>query len=264
MSPHFARLAKEVYGYKNVKYMVEGHMAWQAGINPYYTEPEFLKMAQEEGLSHILVDVRDPEKASQGHIKGAVNFPLNKVKELNKALPGNQKKLARIIFYSDNMDEAVQAHRTMRANGWENGYILNGGLAAWKAKGYPLESGKLQTEIAFKWMPLPGAMFIPEYEKVVAEKAADTVIVDVRSPGEYMKSMVPGALTIPIDTLDRRWSELPRDKKIVIQCEAGNRALMAYRVLKNNGFKDVRWVDGHISQFSAGLMQEGAYTAAKK
>jgi rhodanese-related sulfurtransferase len=259
MSPHFARLAKEVYGYKNVKYMVEGHMAWQAGINPYFTEPEFLKMAQEEGLSHILVDVRSPEKARQAHIRGAVNYPLSKVKDLNKALPGNQKKLARIIYYSDNQDEAVQAHRIMRANGWENGYILNGGLAAWQAKGYPLEQDKLQTEIAFKWTPLPGAMFIPEYEKVVAEKAADTIIVDVRSPGEYMKSMVPGAFTIPIDTLDKRWAELPKDKKIVIQCEAGNRALIAYRVLKNNGFKDVRWVDGHISQFSAGLMQEGAY-----
>jgi rhodanese-related sulfurtransferase len=264
MSPHFARLAKEVYGYKNVKYMVEGHMAWQAGINPYYTEPEFLKLAQDENISHILVDVRSPEKIKSGHIKGAVNYPLSKMKDLNKALPGNQKKLARIIYYSDNEAEAIQAHRIMRANGWENGYILNGGLAAWQAKGYPLVKDQLQTEIAFKWTPLPGAMFIQEYEKVVAERPADTVIVDVRSPTEFMKSMVPGALTIPIDTLEKRMAELPRDKKIVIQCEAGNRALQGWRVLKDNGFKDVRWVDGHISQFSAGVLQEGAYAAARK
>lgn len=262
MSPHFARLAKEVYGHKNVKYMVSGHMTWQADINPYFTEPEFLKMAIDEDISHILVDLRSPEKARQSHIKGAVNYPLGKdslavMKELNKALPSDKK--ARIIYYSDNSEEALQAHKIMRINGWENGYILNGGIATWKAKGYPLESNKLQTKIAYKKTPLPGAMYIDEYEKLIANMPANTIIVDVRSPSEYMKSMVPGALTIPIETMDRRWTELPRDKKIVLQCEAGNRALMVYRILRDNGFKDIRWVDGHISNFSKGILQEGAY-----
>ena len=62
MSPHFARLAKEIYGYKNVKYMVEGHMTWEEGINPYYTEPDFLKMAIDEGLSYVLIDLRGSGK----------------------------------------------------------------------------------------------------------------------------------------------------------------------------------------------------------
>ncbi|MBI5633827.1 MAG: hypothetical protein HZA15_10150 [Nitrospirae bacterium] len=267
MSPHFARLAKEVYGYKNVKYMVSGHMIWQADINPYYTEPEFLKMALDEGISHILVDLRSPEKARQAHIRGAVNYPLGKdpltaMKELNKALPSDKK--ARIIYYSDNPEEALQAHKIMRINGWEDGYILNGGIDTWKAKGYPLENNKLQTKIAYKKTPLPGAMYIDEYEKLIANKPENTIIVDVRSPVEYMKSMVPGALTIPIETMNRRWIELPRDKKIVLQCEAGNRALMVYRQLMDNGFKDVRWVDGHIKDFSKGVLQEGAYQKGRQ
>lgn len=266
MSPHFARLAKEVYGYKNVKYMVEGHGTWQGGINPYYTEPEFLKLAQDEGVSHILIDLRDEAVAKSGHIAGAVNFPLGDkplaaMQKLNKALPAKQKKEARIIYYSDKPEEALTAHQIMRANDWENGYILNGGIQGWQAKGYPVVRDKLQSQIAYEWTPLPGAMFIPEYEEVVKKQPADTVIVDVRSPGEYMKSMVPGAITIPIDTLDKRFNELPKDKNIIIQCQAGNRALMGWRVLVNAGFdpKKVRWVDGHISKFSKGTMKEGAY-----
>lgn len=269
MSPHFARLAKEVYGYKNVKYMVEGHMTWEAGINPYYTEPEFLKMAIDDGISYVLIDLRSQEKARQSHIRGAINYPLGKdplasLKKLDKALNGDQKKNARIIYFSDNIDEAIQAHKIMRINGVENGYILSGGLAAWKAKGYPLESDKLKTEISYEWTPLPGALSIPEYEALVKNRPVDTIIVDVRSPGEYMKSMVPGALTIPIDTLEKRWPELSKDKKIVLQCEAGNRALMAWRVLKDRGFKDIRWVDGHISKFSSGILQEGAYQKGRQ
>jgi rhodanese-related sulfurtransferase len=157
------------------------------------------------------------------------------------------------------MDEAVQAHKIMRVNGVESGYILNGGFDAWKAKGYPLESDKLLTKISYDWTPLPGAIFIPDYEKIVKNRPVDTVIIDVRSPGEYMKSMVPGALTIPIDTLERRLSEIPKNRKIVLQCEAGNRALIAWRVLKDNGFKEISWVDGHISKYSKGILQEGAY-----
>jgi len=193
MSPHLVRVAKEVYGYTNVKYMIAGHSAWQAGINPYYTEPEFLKMAQDEGVSHILVDLRSPEKANKEHIKGALNYPMDSIEDLHDDLPGNQKKAARIIYYSDNDSDTLQAHGILRANGWENGYILNGGINAWKAKGYSLVSNQLQTEITFKKSPLPGAMSISEYEKLAINKPQDTVIVDVRAPGEYMKSMVPGA-----------------------------------------------------------------------
>lgn len=264
MSPHFARLAKEVYGYKNVKYMVEGHMTWEAGINPYYTEPEFLKMAIDEGLSYVLIDLRSPEKARQSHIKGAINYPFGKdplagMKKLGKDLTADQKKNARIIYYSDNMDDAIKAHKIMRVNGVESGYILSGGFEAWKAKGYPLESDKLLTKISYEWTPLPGAIFIPDYEKLVKDRPAETVIIDVRSPGEFMKSMVPGAMTIPIDTFERRLAEVPKDKKIVLQCEAGNRALMAWRILKDHGFRNINWVDGHISKYSKGVLQEGAY-----
>ena len=264
MSPHLARVAKEVYGYKNVKYMVAGHSSWQAGINAYYTEPEFLKMALDEGISNILIDLRSPEKARREHIRGAVNFPMGDnpqaaMQKLSKALPGKQKGSARIIYYSDNMDEVVQAHRIMRANGWKNGYILNGGINAWKAKGYPLESNSLKTEVSYKWTPLPGAIFKEEFEKLAVNTPSDTIILDVRSPSEYMKSMVPGAMTIPIDTLDKRWNEVPKNKKIIVMCQAGNRALMGYRILKNNGLTNIQWVDGHINSFSKGILQKGAY-----
>jgi rhodanese-related sulfurtransferase len=256
MSPHFARLAKEVYGYKNVKYMVAGHMSWQQAMYPYYTEPEFLKMAQDEGISHVLVDVRSPEKARQAHIKGAVNYPVSKLNELFDALPEDTKN-TRIIYYSDNEKEAVLAHQSMRVNGYENGYVLNGGLAAWKAKGYAVVKDQLKTEIPDKLpsTPLPGSITIAQYEELVHNRPAETIIVDVRSPGEVMKGVVPGALTIPIDTFERRLSELPRDKKYVIQCAAGNRALQGWRVLKDHGYKDVLWVDGPVNKFSKGLLQ---------
>jgi rhodanese-related sulfurtransferase len=263
MSPHFARVAKEVYGYKNVKYMVAGHMTWQSAINAYYTEPEFLKMAREENIAHILVDLRSPEKAAKEHIAGAVNFPADDnlvaaAQALSKALSKEQKKKARIIYYSDDQAVAERLHKTMRANYVENGYILNGGLKGWKAKGYPVASNALADKITYEGKTtLPGSMTIPDFEKIAGDIPADTVIVDVRSPSEWMKTgVVPGVLTIPIDTMNRRWKELPRDKTVILQCAAGNRALQVWRMLADKGYKDIRWVDGNVDKFSKGLLQE--------
>lgn len=266
MSPHFTRVVKTVFGYKNVKYMVAGHKTWQEGINAYLTEPEFVKMVQDEGIAHILVDLRSAEKAGKGHIKGAVNFPADKdfveaAQDLNDTLPQEHKKDARIIYYSDDPEVAENMMKTMRANYWENGYILNGGIQSWQEKGYPLQKGTPADEITYKGKKtLPGAMSIPDYEKIAKATPADTIIVDVRSPSEWTRTgIIPGALTLPIDTLHRRYTEIPKGKKIIVQCAAGNRALQAWRLLKDRGYKNVSWVDGHVKKYSKGILQQGHY-----
>ena len=236
------------------------------GINAYYTEPEFLKMAQEENIAHILVDLRSPEKAEREHIKGAVNFPaednlVDAAQKLSEALSKKQKKAARIIYYSDDQEVAEQMHRTMRANYLENGYILNGGIKAWKNKGYPVAKGSLADKITYEGKTtLPGAMSIPDFEKIARSIPADTVIVDVREPSEWIKTgIVPGAMTIPIDTMNRRWNEVPKDKTVIVHCAAGNRALQVWRILTDKGYKNVRWVDGKVDKFSDGILQKGIY-----
>ncbi len=266
MSPHFARVAKEVYGYTNVRYMVAGHKTWQQGINAYETEPEFLKMAQDENIAHILVDLRSPAKAAKGHIKGAVNFSAEDgvvaaAQELSDALSKKLKKEARIIYYSDDPKVAKMMHKTMRANYVLGGYILNGGIQAWKAKGYSVESGSLSAKISYEGKTaLPGSMTNSEFTKIANATPADTVIVDVRSPSEWKKTgIVPGALTIPIDTMHRRWSEVPKDKTAIIHCAAGNRALQVYRLLKDQGYTDVRWVDGKLAKVAKNVLKKGLY-----
>lgn len=44
------------------------------------------------------------------------------------------------------------------------------------------------------------------------------VLLDVRPLVEYMSGHIPGAIAVPIDELDARWTELPREKKVVVYC----------------------------------------------
>ncbi len=244
MSPHFYRTVKEQYGYKNVHAFYAGFPAWQKTGRPVYTEPEFLNMMIEEDGAFVLVDLREPEVAAKDHIPGAVNYPMSELHELYNDLPSDKKK-TRIIYYSDNDEDAVRAHRTIRINGYNRGYILNGGIQAWKAKGYAVAHNQLKDEIDYKYKYLPGVVDDKEFKEVVAGKHGDKVILDVRSAGELTKGQIKGSINIPIDTLDNRWSELPKDKEYLAMCSGGNRARMAYMILKDHGYK-ARYLDAKV------------------
>ncbi len=52
---------------------------------------------------------------------------------------------------------------------------------------------------------------------IVNEKAPDEVIyLDVRQPGEYATSHLPGAKLIPLGELDHRLDELNREQQIIV------------------------------------------------
>jgi len=243
MSPHFYRTVKEIYGYKNVHAFYSGFPTWQKTGRPIYTEPEFLDMMIKGDGAFILVDLREPEAAAREHIPGAVNYPMSELHELYSDLP--KDKNARIIYYSDNDADAQKAHRTIRINGYNRGYILNGGIKTWKDKGYKVAHNNLQDEIKYQYKLLPGVIGDKEFREVAAGSHSDKVILDVRSAGEIVKGQIAGSINIPIDTLDKRWSELPKDKEYLAQCSGGNRARMAYMILKDHGYK-ARYIDAKV------------------
>ena len=90
----------------------------------------------------------------------------------------------------------------------------------------------------------------------VAEKrdrGEDFVLVDVRTEMEYKSGHIPGCQHIPLDKLASRSHELDKSKEIITYCRAGLRATHAYRVLKNAGFSNVKYMDGSILAWTYGL-----------
>lgn len=60
-------------------------------------------------------------------------------------------------------------------------------------------------------------------------------VVDVRAPEEYEAGRIPGAVNIPIDDLRSRLDDFPRDRKIAVYCQVGQRGYMATRILLQAG-----------------------------
>lgn len=81
----------------------------------------------------------------------------------------------------------------------------------------------------------------------------DFILLDVRTEPEYKSGHIKGCKHIPLDTLALRTSELENSKEIITYCRAGLRAAHAYRILKNAGFRNVKYMDGSISAWTYGL-----------
>jgi sulfur-carrier protein adenylyltransferase/sulfurtransferase len=69
-------------------------------------------------------------------------------------------------------------------------------------------------------------------------------LLDVREPWEYVAGHVPGAALIPLGDLERRVSEVPRDRPVFAICHSGQRSLAAAGYLQTLGYADVTNVDG--------------------
>jgi NADPH-dependent 2,4-dienoyl-CoA reductase/sulfur reductase-like enzyme/rhodanese-related sulfurtransferase len=82
------------------------------------------------------------------------------------------------------------------------------------------------------------------------EDIADTQakIIDVRSPAEYERRHLPGALNIPLESIRQRLSDIPSDQEVWLICEVGQRAYYATRLLMQNGYK-VRVLSGGMKSW---------------
>ena len=78
----------------------------------------------------------------------------------------------------------------------------------------------------------------------------DTVRIDVRTRDEYSLGTIPGFINIPVDELREHLAELPKDKPIVVTCAVGLRGYLAYRILTQNGFTNVRNLSGGYKTWS--------------
>jgi phage shock protein E len=81
-------------------------------------------------------------------------------------------------------------------------------------------------------------------------------LIDVRTPGEYAQGHVPGAVNIPLNELDRRISEVPSDKPVIVICASGNRSQAGATKIKKSGIEKVYNVQGG----TLGWMREGLKT----
>ncbi len=73
-------------------------------------------------------------------------------------------------------------------------------------------------------------------------RSGDVTVLDVRPGEEYKAGHIPGALSIPLKELERRLSDLPRNRDVVAYCRGPYcvLAVQAVEILRARGFSAFR------------------------
>lgn len=86
-----------------------------------------------------------------------------------------------------------------------------------------------------------------QWHEVDAEVERGIQLIDVRTPGEFARGSLPGAINIPLDDLRGRLDEVADE--VIVHCQVGLRGYLAQRILAQHG-KRARNLDGGYRTWS--------------
>ena len=188
----------------------------------------------------IVLDIRDVFAYQKSNINGAAHLPLELLAENIERIPRD----AEILVYDETGKKGHQAVRMLINAGFEKVYNVSGGHISMQryaaAIGYknfnlgllPIEKKSISKED-----------FAEEavQEEVQAEEHG-TLIVDVRTSGEYHNGHVPNAVNITLDDIMAGGGDLGQnmEREIVVYCASGARSAYAQQVLTQRGYTNVR------------------------
>jgi rhodanese-related sulfurtransferase len=182
--------------------------------------------------SAAVIDTRSYLECMDHRIPGSQCIALE---ELDTRLPSSvPDKSQPIIFYceSDRCPRAGLAYDKAKLLGYENIYVLEDGLVAWKRAGYEVETLQRVKRTAV-------ASIKPSKWEAFLKGKKDLFILDIRSEDAFKVSHVEGAKNIPFYALHKRIKEIPKNMPVIVIDENGKRSFLACCYLINNGVRDV-------------------------
>ncbi|MDE1164629.1 MAG: rhodanese-related sulfurtransferase [Pseudomonas sp.] len=185
-----------------------------------------------------LIDVREEAPFAEAHPLFAANLPLSKLEV--EAYPRIPRLNTAITVYDNGEGLAQQAIERLKALGYGNLALLEGGLEGWRSAG-----GELFIDVN-----VPSKAFgeLVEYErhtpslsaeqvKALIDEKADVVVLDARRFDEYQTMSIPTGISVPGAELVLRARELAPDPatRIIVNCAGRTRSLIGTQSLINAG-----------------------------
>lgn len=87
------------------------------------------------------------------------------------------------------------------------------------------------------------------------QQQKDIVVLDVREEEEYLEGIIPGAVLLPLSSLQLKMSNLDKSTHYHVVCYSGSRSQMACMFLDAMGYQ-VTNVMGGMSEYTGRLVYE--------
>lgn len=185
--------------------------------------PKKFKEAIGKGKA-VVIDTRSMLAFGGGYIKGALNIAgLPELSIWAGWMLDPRQPLLLVLEHDEDVAKVIPLF--LRTGFTKFAGYLVGGMKAWNNAGFPLSEVDQMT--------------VHEVKK----QAEDLQILDVRSPDEWKKGHIPGAIHIFLPEVPEKSTVLNKEKPVAVYCDSGYRASLAASLLKIEGF-DVHNVPG--------------------
>ena len=189
-----------------------------------------------------LLDVREQEEFSRGHLLLASCAPLSRLEFLVEKLVPCKKTPVTLMDGGNEgkFSRACRAAAVLGRLGYLNIAVLDGGLEAWQEARYVTVMGVGALSKGFgeyvESVQQPPRL-TPEEVKDMVDAGTDMVIIDVRPREEYTNMHVPGGINAPGCEITYRIFDLvPNpDTQIIISCAGRTRSIIGTQTLRNAG-----------------------------
>lgn len=165
-----------------------------------------------------VVDVRDMADFAGAHLHGSLNISLSGAYATWAGTLLDREKP--IVLLAEPGREHEAALRLGRIGLDHVAGYLDGGMQALAAR--PDLVGRTERITA------------PTLAEQLVE-ADPPLVLDVRTEHEWRDKHIAGSLNIPLQQLRERLGEVPRDRRLVVQCGSGYRSAIAASLLKQHG-----------------------------
>jgi rhodanese-related sulfurtransferase/glyoxylase-like metal-dependent hydrolase (beta-lactamase superfamily II) len=181
-----------------------------------------------------LLDVREATEYAKGHLAGSINIGLGgQYATWAGTLLDRTKPIVIIAEPGREQEAAVRLGRI----GFDHvkGYLA-GGMQALAGK--------------------PDLLRLTEriIAPMLAEELASgdpPLLLDVRNPREWAARHIDGSVNIPLNHLQERIAEIPRDRRIAVHCAGGYRSSIAASILHQQGITNLIEMAGGLAAWDA-------------
>jgi rhodanese-related sulfurtransferase len=228
-------------------------------------DPATVKAMLNDGRELALIDLREELIFSRSHLLWARSVPLSRLELRFAALV--PRKTTRIVLCDDGDGAVERAAKILRAAGYTDLNILQGGLQAWDNAGYELFSGVNVPSKAFgehieHVSHTPSVS--PEELDGLMKSGTDMVVVDSRPYDEFQRVSIPTATNVPGAELVLRIRDVAPapGTLVVVNCAGRTRSIIGAQSLINAGVpnKVVALRNGTMGYTLAGFAPDNGKT----
>ncbi|NPV23755.1 rhodanese-like domain-containing protein [Bradyrhizobium aeschynomenes] len=232
---------------------------------PRLTSPTELRRRWRAGDEVALLDVREEGPYSLSHPFFAVSLPLSQI-EL-RILDLIPRLTAPVVVYDDGEGYAVRAVPRIRALGYTDVSVLEGGLSGYARAGEVFRDVNVPSKAfgelveAIRHTPSLSA----DEAKALIERETNLVVLDARRFEEYRTMSIPRGVSVPGGELAFRAREIAPspDTTIIVNCAGRTRSIIGTQSLINAGLRNRIYAlrNGTIGWTLAGHQVERGRTA---